>query len=63
MLFAYVLFGFALGLFMSLVWKTSDWVNVTLKVMWVVWTLWSAAFLLGMMASYMKDIGSTIKVF
>lgn len=63
MLIAYVAVGFLIGLFLFLVSDRDTVEQTVFKTAMGAWTLWSAAMLLGMVAQYMQQSGSTMRLF
>lgn len=43
MLTAFLIISLILGVFMSYAWKSTDWVNLTIKVLFTLYTLWATA--------------------
>ena len=63
MLVAYVVFGFVIGLFLFLAATTDDPIQTFMKAVMGVWTLWSAALLVGIVARYMQESGTAMRLF
>ena len=55
MLIAYLVFTTVVFLFLSTIWKTSDWTNTVISVVFKAAWIWSAIMLIGALVPYFKD--------
>jgi predicted ABC-type exoprotein transport system permease subunit len=47
MAIAYLIFTLFIGVILCIIWSTKDWVNTMIRVMFVLWTIWTMSMLAG----------------
>lgn len=63
MLITYLIVSLVMGIFMSYIWSSNGWTNTVIKMLFTLYTIWTAFMLLGVSWSHILAAAPNLKMF